>query len=78
MAFPTSVNSQITDAVTQSNVMVLGASPAQALGTVSQVAAQAAGLSMQNAVSNQQAMNQINSAIVTIAVKRLLNTEDDD
>ena len=30
MAFPTAVNSQITDAVTQSNLEVLGVSPAQA------------------------------------------------
>jgi len=31
MAFPTSVNDQITDAVTQTNVKVLGESPAEAM-----------------------------------------------
>lgn len=78
MAFPTAVNSQITDAVTQTNVMVLGVSPAQALGSMSQIAAHSAGLSMQNAVSNQQSMNQINTAVVTAAVNRLFNTEGND
>ena len=34
MAFPTAVNSQITDAVTQANVKVLGDAPAQAMGAL--------------------------------------------
>lgn len=54
MADTSKVNGQITDAVTQTNVNVLGDAPAQAMGTLFQVAAQAAGLSLQNAVSNQQ------------------------
>ncbi|WP_179139439.1 RebB family R body protein, partial [Azospirillum brasilense] len=32
MAFPTAVNSQITDSVAQSNVQVVGSSPAIAMG----------------------------------------------
>ena len=71
MALPTPVNGQITDAVTQANVMVLGVAPAQALGSLLQVASQAAGLSMQNAVANQQAMNQVSTAIVTRCVESL-------
>ncbi|WP_204334085.1 RebB family R body protein, partial [Klebsiella pneumoniae] len=36
MAFPTAVNDQITDSVTQANVQVLGASPAIAMGNLYQ------------------------------------------
>lgn len=41
MAFPTSVNPQITDAVTQANVKVLGDAPAIAMGQLYQATAQA-------------------------------------
>ena len=72
MAFPTSVNSQITDAVTQSNVKVVGEAPAMALGSLYQTIAQAAGLAAQNAVSNQQAANQVAQAVATRCVDVLL------
>ena len=62
MADPNTVSPQITDAVTQSNVKVLGEAPAMAMGTVYQAMAQAVGLSMQNAVSAQQQMNTIAAA----------------
>ncbi|MGV8520989.1 RebB family R body protein, partial [Pseudomonas aeruginosa] len=39
MSFPTAVNDQLTDAVTQSNAKVLGQAPALALGTVYQTIA---------------------------------------
>jgi hypothetical protein len=54
MAFPTAVNDQITDAVTQANVTVLAAAPASAAGNLTQMAAQAFGLMMENAVAQQQ------------------------
>ena len=44
MAFPTAVNSQITDAVTQTNVKVLGDAPAMAMGNLYQATAQALAL----------------------------------
>ena len=68
MASPTAVNSQITDAVTQSNVLVLASAPAQAMGSVFQVMAHATGLAMQNAVSHQQRMNALTSAITAQGV----------
>lgn len=34
MAYPTAVNSQITDAVTQANVKVIGEAPAMAMGSL--------------------------------------------
>jgi len=61
------VNTQITDAVTQTNVKVLGESPAGALGVSSQAMAHAMGLSMENATQTQGGMQQIgNSAAAAL------------
>ena len=54
MAQPTALNSQITDAVTQSNVSVLGNSPAMAMGAIFQSLAHSTGILYENAVSSQQ------------------------
>jgi RES domain-containing protein len=54
MAIPTPVNSQITDAVTQSNLAVLGNAPAVAMSTVYQSMAHSIGLMFQNSVQAQQ------------------------
>jgi hypothetical protein len=67
----TPVNSQITDAVAQAGVEVLADAPAQALASVYQVTAQAVGLSMQNALANQQGMNSIDTSVTTQAVNLL-------
>jgi len=61
------VNAQITDAVTQTNVKVLGESVAGGLGVSSQALAHAVGLAMENATQTQGGMQQIgNSAAVAI------------
>ena len=54
MAYPTLVNSQITDAVTQQNVSVLAAAPAMAMGSIYQSAAHSLGILYQNAVQAQR------------------------
>jgi hypothetical protein len=54
MAFPTAVNDQVTDAVTQSNVKVLGDAPAFAMGAIYQSLAHSTGILYQNATSAQQ------------------------
>jgi Killing trait len=54
MAFPTAVNSQITDSVSQTNVKVLAESPAMAMGSLYQASALALGLAAQNAANAQQ------------------------
>lgn len=54
MAYPTHVNSQITDAVTQTNSKVLGDAPAVAMGNVYQASAQALSNAAHNAASAQQ------------------------
>jgi hypothetical protein len=70
----TAVNSQITDAVTQTNVKVVAESPAQALGVSYQALAHSTGLAMENAMQSQGGMQQITntatSACVTMIVKQ--------
>ncbi|SLN57761.1 RebB family R body protein [Oceanibacterium hippocampi] len=75
MAAETYVNSQITDAVTQSNVTVLAQAPAKAMAVLYQMMAQAIGVSMQNAVANQQSMNTLDAAIVTQGVNLLYSMD---
>ncbi len=72
MADSTPVNSQITDAVTQTNVKVVAEAPAQAIATLYQVASHSTGLSLQNAVQSQQALNQISSAVVSKAAALIM------
>ena len=62
MSFPTSVNNQITDAVTQSNVKVVGEAPAMAMGAVYQTMAHSTGILFENAVSAQQQQNTLAQA----------------
>ena len=68
------VNPQITDAVTQTNVKVLGEAPAQAMATLYQVASQSAGLAIANATSNQQNLNSLNITIVAEAINIIKGT----
>jgi hypothetical protein len=73
MADPTAVNSQITDAVTQTNVKVVAEAPAQSIASLYQVASHATGLSLQNAVHSQQALNQIMTAVVSKASQLIMS-----
>jgi len=54
MSFPTAVNDQITDSVTQANVKVLGDAPAMAMGAMYQSLAHSTGILYENATSAQQ------------------------
>jgi hypothetical protein len=72
MAFPTAVNSQITDAVTQANVKVLGDAPAMAMGNLYQATAHATGLALQNAVNAQQQSQVLAQAVATRCVQTIL------
>ena len=53
MAFPTSVNDQITDSITQTSVQTLGSAPAVAMGNLYQATAQALSNAAHNAISDQ-------------------------
>jgi hypothetical protein len=72
MAIDTAVNSQITDAVTQTNVKVLGEAPAQAMALVYQTMAHSISLAMQNAMQAQGGLQQIGNAVTSSAVKMIL------
>ncbi|HEY1631810.1 MAG TPA: RebB family R body protein [Rhizomicrobium sp.] len=61
MADPTTVNSQVTDAVTQANVKVVGEGPAEALSVEVQAMAHSIGLAMENATQAQGGMQQVNN-----------------
>lgn len=74
MALPTPVNGQITDAVTQANVKVLGEAPALAMGTLYQSLAHATSLLFENATNQQQQSQVTAQAATTLGVTKLLNS----
>jgi hypothetical protein len=72
---PWSVSPQITDAVTQANVKVLGDGPAIAMGTIYQSLAQATGLMFQNAVATQNSQNILQQAATTQGVIQIYSVD---
>ena len=89
MAFPTAVNDQITDSVTQANTKVLGDAPAVAVGNLYQATAQALANAAHNATNAQQqsyvtaqsattmgvtTLYSIDTATAAVASKEILST----
>jgi hypothetical protein len=72
MAFPTSVNSQITDSVTQTNVQVLSEAPAMAMGSLYQSMTNSMSIALQNSVSQQQNSNAVSQAVTTRCIETLI------
>ncbi|MEN9658103.1 MAG: hypothetical protein RL571_1568 [Pseudomonadota bacterium] len=75
MSFPTSVNDQITDAVTQSNVKVLGEAPAMAMGTLFQTMAHSTGILFENSISAQQQQNTLAQAAANMGVMQIYSMD---
>lgn len=75
MAFPTAVNSQITDAVTQANVKVLADSPAIAMANLYQATAQALANAAHNATMAQQQTNITAQAATVMGVCTLYSLD---
>lgn len=73
MAFPTSVNDQTTDSVTQSNVSVVAEASAMAMGSLYQGNAHSIALSFENSVSNQNQNNILAEAVTTNAINHILS-----
>ncbi len=71
MAYPTHVNDQITDSVTQANVHVLGDAPAIAMGNLYQGIAQALANAAHNATNAQQQSFVTAQAATTMGVATL-------
>lgn len=75
MAFPTAVNNQITDAVTQSNISVMASAPSVAMGSLYQSMAHSLGLAYENSVASQQQLATISQAVTTNCVALLLDAD---
>lgn len=73
MAENTPVNGQITDAVTQTNVKVLGEAPAQSMAIVYQTLAHSISLVMENAQQAQGGLQQIGNAVTSSAITMIMN-----
>jgi hypothetical protein len=75
MAFPTAVNDQITDSVTQANTKVLGDAPAVAMGNLYQATAQALANAAHNATNAQQQSYVTSQASTTMGVSTLYSID---
>ncbi len=75
MAFPTAVNDQITDSVTQPNVQVLGTAPAIAMGNLYQATAQALAHAAHTATMAQQQMFVTAQTATTMGVALLYSLD---
>ena len=73
MADATLVNGQVTDAVTQTNVKVLGEAPAQSMALVYQTMAHSISLAMENAQQAQGGLQQIGNAVTSSAITMIMN-----
>ncbi len=71
----TKVNEQITDAVTQSNVKVVGEAPAMAMGSIYQAAAHSTGILFQNAVNAQNQQNILAQAATNQGIMQIYNLD---
>lgn len=72
MAYPTSVNDQVTDSISQSGLMVLGASPAMAATLLYQAMAQALSVVANNAAVLQQQGSNVTIAVASTACAIIL------
>ena len=67
------VNSQVTDAVTQTNVEVLANAPAVSMGNLYQTIGNSVAMAAANAVYSQQQANVTYQAASTMGIKTLLS-----
>ncbi|MFZ5636069.1 MAG: RebB family R body protein [Pseudomonadota bacterium] len=70
-----SVNSQITDAVTQSNVKVIAESPAFAMSSMYQTLAHSTGILFENAIAAQQQQNTLALAASNQGVMQIYSVD---
>ncbi|MCX2494625.1 MULTISPECIES: RebB family R body protein [Pedobacter] len=75
MAFPTAVNDQITDSVSQVNTKVLGDSPAMAMGNLFMATSQALANAAHNATTSQQQTNITAQAATTSGITTLYSID---
>lgn len=77
MAFPTPINNQITDAVTQANVKVLGDAPGIAMDQLYQATAQATAQALANAAHNATSAQQQAATTMEVTTLYAMDTASD-
>jgi len=75
MSFPTAVNSQITDAVTQVNTKVVGETPAVATGNLMIATSQALSNAAHNSTTGQQQTGLTAQAATTTGISNLFSID---
>jgi hypothetical protein len=75
MAYPTAVNDQITDSITQANTKVLGDAPAIAMGNLYMATSQALANAAHNATTSQQQSNMTAQASTTMGITTLYSID---
>ncbi|MCY1705648.1 MULTISPECIES: RebB family R body protein [Pannonibacter] len=75
MADPVTVNPMVTDAVTQSNVKVVGEAPAIAISTLYQAMAHSTGILFENAVQAQQQQTSLAQAAVNQGIMQIYSLD---
>ena len=70
-----SVNDQITDAVSQMNALLTGGAPSQAMGMLDVTGTETVGMGMFNAITAQQNAQTSASAAATASCAKMLRTE---
>ena len=66
------VNDQITDAVAQTNVKVVGEAPAESLALATQAMAHSVSLAMENATQTQGGMQQVNNTSTAAIISMIM------
>lgn len=75
MPDPVTVNPMVTDAVTQSNVKVIGEAPAMAMGSLFQSMSHSTGILFENAVAAQQLQNTLSQAAANQGVMQIYSLD---
>lgn len=75
MAVPVTVNPMVTDAVTQSNLKVVGEAPAIAISTLYQAMAHSTGILFENAVQAQQQQTSLAQAAVNQGIMQIYSLD---
>lgn len=75
MSFPTAVNSQVTDSVTQVNTKVVGEAPSVSTGNLMIATSQALSNAAHNATSGQQQTGLTAQAATTTGVSTLFSID---
>ena len=72
---PYKVSEQITDAVTQANVEVVGMAPATAMGTLYQTLSHSAGIMFENSTTSQGQQNILGQTATTQGIMQIYSMD---